>query len=592
MSPPIPSNEPRQSVLPHSGRVDMPLEPVFDRLTRLAAKSLGAPMALICLANGPRQWLKSSFGMARSEVPSDDLLRAHALVDDILVISDLTQNRCFSDKAWVTGHPHVRFYSGISLRTTEGPVLGTLGVMATRPRPGLSPKQTGVLRDLAGVALALIEAHQAAHAPHPVTGLPGRAQFLDDVKEVLGASAKGNAETAVLIIEAATPNQYADLVRTLGHDAADLFEIATANRAGELLPEDVGLYHLATARFGCVLTVDAAGSVAAFVEDLADQLQRPVRSHDIPLATSVGIGVAHFPRDGTDAVSLLRAAATAADEALDNEKSWCAYSPMRDLASRRASYLLRDIGPALANTGQLHLVYQPKVDLRTTRCIGAEALLRWTHPSLGLIGPNEFVRLVERTTLVHALTDWALGAALSQVARWRQAGLDVRVSINVSILDLVDEHFRARLESLLDHHEVRPDWIGIEVTESVLMKDPVRVGRLLDEVRRLGVAIEIDDFGTGQSTLSYLKYIPATHVKIDQLFISRLASDRNDQIMVRSTINLVHELGHLVVAEGTNDTMTIDWLRQHGCDVGQGDAISPPLDAPSFERWLRTRISA
>lgn len=587
MSPPIPSNEPR-----HSELLDTPLEPAFDRLTRLAAKSVGAPMALICLANGPRQWLKSSFGMGRSEVPSDDLLRAQALVDDILVIGDLAQNRRFSDDAWVTGHPHVRFYAGIPLRTAEGLVLGTLGVMDTKPRPGLSPKQTGVLRDLAGVAIALIEAHQAARAPHPPTGLPGRVQFLNDVEEVLGDLAKGNAETAVLVIEAATPNQYADLVRTLGHDAADSFEDATANRARELLPEDTGLYHLSTARFGGVLTADTAGRVAALVEDLAYKLQRPATSYDIPLATSVGIGVAYFPRDGTDAVSLLRAAASAADEALDNEKSWCAYSPMRDLASRRASYLLRDIGPALANKGQLHLVYQPKVDLRTTRCIGAEALLRWTHPSLGLIGPNEFVKLVERTTLVHALTDWALGAALPQVARWRKAGLDVQVSVNVSILDLADERFAARLEALLDHHEVRAGWIDIEVTESALMKDPIQVGRLLDEVRRLGVAIEIDDFGTGQSTLSYLKYIPATYVKIDQLFISRLASDRKDQIMVRSTINLVHELGHLVVAEGTNDTMTIDWLRRHGCDIGQGDAISPPLDAPSFERWLRTRISA
>lgn len=591
MSPPIPGNEPPHSALPHS-ELDRPLEPAFDHLTRLAAKSAGAPMAMICAATGPRQWLKSSFGMAGSEVPGDDLLRAHALVDDILIITDLAQDPRFSDNSWVTAHPHVRFYAGIRLRTAEGLVLGTLGVMAAKPRRGLSPKQREMLRDLAVVAVALIEAHRAARAPRPATGLPGKVQFLDDVKEVLGDSAKGNTETAVLIIEAARPNQYADLVRTLGHHAADSFEMATATRAGELLPEGVGLYHLSSARFGCVLTADTVRPIAAFVEGLAYKLQRPVGSHDIPLATSVGIGVAYFPRDGTDAVGLLRAAASAADEALDNEKSWCAYSPMRDLASRRASYLLRDIGPALASKEQLHLVYQPKVDLRTTRCIGAEALLRWTHPSLGLIGPNEFVRLVERTTLVHALTDWALGTALPQVARWRRAGLDIQVSINVSILDLADERFAARLEALLDHHKVRPDWINIEVTESVLMKDPVRVGRLLDEVRRLGVAIEIDDFGTGQSTLSYLKYIPATYVKIDQLFISRLTSDRNDRIMVRSTINLVHELGHLVVAEGTNDTMTIDWLRQHGCDIGQGDAISPPLDAPSFERWLRTRISA
>jgi EAL domain-containing protein (putative c-di-GMP-specific phosphodiesterase class I) len=259
------------------------------------------------------------------------------------------------------------------------------------------------------------------------------------------------------------------------------------------------------------------------------------------------------------------------------------------VAARRAARLVRDIGPALASEGQLYLVYQPKTDLGTGRCVGAEALLRWTHPALGPIDPNEFVVLIEQTTLIHAVTDWVLGAALPQTARWWMAGLDLRVSINVSMVNLADEHFVARLEELLDRHAVRPDWIDIEVTESALMKNPVEVRHQLDAIGRLGIAIAIDDFGTGQSSLSYLKYIPATYVKIDQLFISRLASDRDDQIMVRSTINLVHELGRLVVAEGIADTASCDWLRQHGCDIGQGDAISPPLVAQSFEQWLRTR---
>lgn len=199
-------------------------------------------------------------------------------------------------------------------------------------------------------------------------------------------------------------------------------------------------------------------------------------------------------------------------------KSWCGSSPTLYPASQRAAHLLRDIGPALAEEGQLHLVYQPKTDLRTDRCKGAEALLRWTHPALGPIGPSEFVELVEQTTLVHALTEGVLGTALAQVASWWAAGLELRISINVSTLDLVDEHFVVRLAELLDRHAVRPEWINIEVTESALIKDPVQVGQQLEAVHRLGVAIEIDDFGTGRSTLSYLKYIPATYVKIDQLF--------------------------------------------------------------------------
>jgi EAL domain-containing protein (putative c-di-GMP-specific phosphodiesterase class I)/GGDEF domain-containing protein len=593
MLPPIPSNEPdRLAALHRLELLDTPPEPAFDRLTRLAARSLGVPMALISLIDEKRQWLKSSFGMTLSEIPRNQSVCAHAIVgDDIFVIGDATQDQRFRDNPLVVGDPHVRFYAGVPLRTADGHALGTLCVLATKPRPGLSLKQAELLRDLAGLTVSLIEAHQAARALHPVTGLPGRIRFLEDTDAFLDDVTRAAREIAVVVIDTATPNQYADLVRTPGHLAADSFEVATGNRISELLPAHTRLYHLSIARFGCVVTADTLGQIGETLDELAYKMQRPVTSRDIPLATSVGIGVAYYPHDGADALDLLSAATSGAQDSRDSEKPWCAYNPKLDRASQRAARLLRDIGPALASEGQLHLVYQPKTDLRTGRCIGAEALLRWTHPSFGPIGPSEFVGLMERTTLVHALTDWALGTALPQVARWRAAGLDLQVSINVSMVDLGDENFVVRLAELLDRHAVRPDWIDIEVTESALMKDPVQVGRQLDAIRRLGVAIAIDDFGTGQSALSYLKYIPATYVKIDQLFISQLASDRDDQIMVRSTINLVHELGRLVVAEGITDKTACEWLRQHGCDIGQGDVISPPLDAPSFEHWLRRRAN-
>jgi EAL domain-containing protein (putative c-di-GMP-specific phosphodiesterase class I)/GGDEF domain-containing protein len=418
--------------------------------------------------------------------------------------------------------------------------------------------------------------------------LQGKFRFLGDVDAVLADPAQAALRKAVLVIDAATPNQFADLIRTLGPAAADAFTSATADRIVELLPARTALYHLSAARFGCIVTSDTVSEIEEGVDDLAYRIQRPVTSHDIPLATSVGIGVAHYPRDGTNALALLQAATSSAHESQDSERPWCAYNPVFDLASARAAHLLRDIGPALAGEGQLYLVYQPEIDLRTGRCICAEALLRWAHPTLGEIGPSEFVALVERTTLVHALTDWALGTALPQVARWRTAGLDLVISINISMLDLADKHFAARLAELLARHAVRPAWISIEVTESALMKDPVQVGRQLDAIRRLGVALAIDDFGTGRSALSYLKYIPATFVKIDRLFINGLVNDKDDQIMVRSTIDLVHELGCLAVAEGIPDRMTRDWLRRHGCDIGQGEVISLPLEAPDFEQWLRT----
>ncbi|WP_051334446.1 GGDEF domain-containing phosphodiesterase [Bradyrhizobium sp. Ai1a-2] len=431
-----------------------------------------------------------------------------------------------------------------------------------------------------------LRARQAAEHPHSVGRLPDRARFLGDIDVFIGDPQRVDGQIAVVVIDAATPNQHDELTRTLGPDAADLFDEAAAAAIGACLPTNARLYSLSAARFG-VLQVDTADRIETFLNKLAYGIRgwEPI-GPTMPAATSVGIGVACYPHHGGDVAELLQAAIAGARSSLESGKPWCPYSPVVDRASHRAAHLLRDIGPALAGQEQLHLVYQPKTDLSTGRCIGAEALLRWDHPTLGSIPPGDFVPLVERTTLVHAMTNWTLQSALSQVARWRAAGLDPLISINVSMRDVGDDRFVARLAELLERHAVQPGWINIEVTESALMKDPVRVGRHLDEVRRLGVGIEIDDYGTGQSGLSYLKYIPATFVKIDQLFVSQLASDRNDQIIVRSTIDLVHDLGCQVVAEGIRDGDSLAWLREHGCDIGQGNAISPPLDPASFEQFV------
>ena len=430
MLPPIPSNEPeRVAALHRLELLDTQPEAAFDRLTRLTATALGVPIALISLIDEERQWFKSRFGLSLREIPRNDSFCAHAIVgDDMLVVGDATQDQRFRDSPLVVGGPHVRFYAGVPLRTADGLALGTLCILDSKPRPGLSLEQAEMLRDLAALTVALIEPSQAPGAFDHVTSLPDRFRFLKDINVLLDDPARVAPETAVLVIDAATPNQYADIVHGLGRRAADSFEVATASRIGELLPQKTRLYHLSTARFGCLVTADVAGQIGELLDGLAFKIQRPVTSHDIPLATSVGIGVAYYPQNGANALELLRAATSAARESQDSMKSWYAYSRTLDLASQRRARLLRDFGPALASEGQLHLVYQPKTDLRTGRCIGAEAHLRWTHPSLGPIGPSEFVGLIERTTLVHALTERVLGAALPQVARWRAAGLELRIS--------------------------------------------------------------------------------------------------------------------------------------------------------------------
>jgi EAL domain-containing protein (putative c-di-GMP-specific phosphodiesterase class I)/GGDEF domain-containing protein len=589
MRPPLPSNEPdRLASLRRLELLDTPPEPAFDRLTRLAATLLDVPIALISFIDEKRQWLKSRVGSTLTEIPRDQSFCAHAIAaEDMLVVGDATQDPRFSAGPLVVGDPHVRFYAGVPLRTRDGLALGALSVLDSTPRAGLSQKQAEALRDLAVQAMALIESRHLVGEVHPASGLPNRFRFVKDIGDAIAKT----PAIAIVVIDTATPNQYADLERTLGEGEAASFEAASATRITERLPARTGLYHLSSARFGCLLDAGSPSQAQNVLDGLAYHLRRPGGRREIPFATSIGIGAAYYPHDGADAAELVRSATSGAQASLTGKKPWCAYSPVFDLASRRRSHLLRDIGPALASDGQLRLVYQPKTDLRTSRCIGAEALMRWTHPTLGEIPPSEAIPLIEQTALVHALTDWELGTALPEVARLRAAGLDVPISVNVSVLGLEDEQFVARLTTLLDHHGIRPEWIDIEVTESALMKDPVRISRRLNDVRSMGVTIGIDDFGVGYSTLSYLKYIPATHVKIDQLFVTRLIGNKDDQAIVLSTVNLAHELGLLVIAEGIEDGEVYSWLREHGCDIGQGNAISPPLEMARFERWVRAQTA-
>lgn len=416
-----------------------------------------------------------------------------------------------------------------------------------------------------------------------------RFDLLNHIDAVIGDLPHGSLQVAILVIVAATPNQYEELARVLGQATADLFEDASAKAIAACLPAHAKLYRLSAARFGCVLQADTPSHVGEILDELAHRIRHPeAAGSSMPFATSVGIGVASYPHHASNAAELLRAAISGAHESLYGGAPWRPYCPEADRTSLRAAHLLRDVVPALAGRDQFRLVYQPKAELSTGRCIGAEALLRWSHPTFGPIPPDEFVPLMERTVLMNAMTDWALGTAFSQIAHWQAAGLDPQISINVSMQDLLDDRFAARLSSMLEDHAARPDWVHIEVTESTLMTDPVRVGHQLDEIRRLGIAIEIDDYGTGQSGLSYLRSIPANYVKIDQSFVSRLASDSTDQIIVRSTIDLAHDLGLRVVAEGIRDEAALDWLREHGCDIGQGNLLSPPLEAQDFEQFLRT----
>jgi EAL domain-containing protein (putative c-di-GMP-specific phosphodiesterase class I) len=300
-------------------------------------------------------------------------------------------------------------------------------------------------------------------------------------------------------------------------------------------------------------------------------------------------GVAPFVLGETSPLDVLRLAQGAAQDARASARPFHVHSAQRDTASRRSYTLLSDFEAALQATSQLNLVYQPRVDLVSGRCIGAEALMRWTHPTLGPIAPGEFIPLVERMALATPMTAWVLETAARQMARWRDAGLDLTLSVNISSANLHEPDFAGDVKAALTRHGVSPGSLELEVTETAVMSDAELALRQLRELADAGIRLAIDDFGTGYSSLSYLQRLPVQVVKIDRSFVSDLDSDPRQLSLVTMMIAMAKHLGQRVVAEGVETEEVLARLRSAGCDEVQGYLLARPMPAAQFEAWIAQR---
>jgi len=268
-------------------------------------------------------------------------------------------------------------------------------------------------------------------------------------------------------------------------------------------------------------------------------------------------------------------------------RGYALYKPAQDQHSPERLALVGELRDAIER-GALALHYQPQVDLATGRVTGVEALVRWPHPAQGLIPPDRFIPLAERTGVIAPLTDWVLGEAIRQCRAWQRAGRLLAVSVNLSMWNLHDLALPDRVAALLREHGVSPAWLRLELTESALMADPERALAVVARLSGLGVGLAVDDFGSGYSSLAYLKTLPVDELKIDKGFVREMATDATDAAIVASTVALGHALGLRVVAEGIEDRATWDLLVEMGCDVAQGYYMSRPLPATDLQHWVRT----
>ncbi|MCB2108770.1 MAG: sensor domain-containing phosphodiesterase [Rhodobacteraceae bacterium] len=585
--PPIPANEnERLAALRRFEIVDTPPEKTFDDIARFTAKLFKTPIPLLSLIEEDRQWYKARVGYPDSETPREVSFCAHAInQDDIFEIPDATADPRFRTNSLVIDGPRVRYYAGMPLRTSDGHALGTLSVVDRIARRPLSEPERILLKDLAAIVMTRIELRKAIGHIAPVTGLFNRFSLTESIDTYIAAESERQRHIALVVIDVATMQEYEHLTRVLGHGYADAFEKVAAERLQASLPNSVKIFHISESRFGCVLNEPSQNQLNQLIERLSSVIAVPTLCRNIPVTTRGTIGIAEYPRDGESGQELLRRAIGALYDASGRGEMWSRYDSVHDQKTQRSFQILQDLRVALKTNDQLSVHYQPKIGLRTGLCAGAEALVRWTHPKLGPISPGEFVPLAERTSSMFALTAYVLNQTLRQMATWQRKGIDLPIAINVSMADLQQEGFSKAVAQLIGEYGVNPANLEIEITESAVMSDQDVAFRHLEEIRKLGVRILIDDFGTGQSALSYLKYIPASIIKIDQIFVKTLAVDAKDQRMVQSTITLAHDLGYEVVAEGIESTEIGEWLAAAGCDMGQGFALSRPLPADAFEAW-------
>ncbi|MDQ2075347.1 GGDEF domain-containing phosphodiesterase [Marinimicrobium sp. ABcell2] len=423
--------------------------------------------------------------------------------------------------------------------------------------------------------------YQANH--DALTHLPNRSKLYREVERWL-AQRSDRQLGALLIIDL---DRFKEINDTLGHQVGDYLLRLIGPRLESEMADIPGV----VARLGgdefAVFMPEVANSRQALVfgHRVLDALRNEfdVDGYSIEISASIGISVC--PTQARDVSTMMRYADVAMYQAKTEMCGAALYDPEKDPHSPKRLSMMVELRKAIRDD-QLSLYYQPKIDLQERRCYGFEALLRWNHPELGFVSPGEFIPIVEMTNLIHPMTHWVLEQSIRQCRQWHDQGLSVSVAVNLSARNLMDETMPRQVEKLLEQYQLPASALELEITESSIMNDPARAMKVLEWLHELGVSLSIDDFGTGYSSLAYLKRLPVQTLKIDYSFVRHMLDDEQDEIIVNSTIQLAHNLGLSVVAEGVECEELLERLSAMGCDRAQGYHIARPLAPDQLQQWI------
>jgi diguanylate cyclase (GGDEF)-like protein/PAS domain S-box-containing protein len=517
------------------------------------------------------------FGYSESEV----IGRPLGLIVMAGQCDDLSE---FTRSAWRVG----------ARKATAGQPIGTVGrrkdgsrfpieVETTQMRIGGRTLEIDSIRDVSE-RQAYTEAlgHQALH--DALTGLPNRILFADRISHAVASAERAGEPRSVLVMDLDGFKQVND---TFGHDRGDTLLMEIAKRLSGSLRETDTVARLGGDEFAILL--DGAGDLPAAVTaawKIQQACETPFVIADDVVRVSTSIGIALFPEHGRTTADLLHRADLAMYDAKRAGTSYAVFDAQHEKQMAHSLALLADLRDCVGRD-ELVVHYQPLIDLATCQTTGVEALVRWRHPKQGLLQPGSFLPQAERTPLITPLTRWVLNDALRQQRAWRAEGIDLTMAVNIAARTLKPNgDLPDTVVELTDIWDSPPGRLTLELTEGTLI-EPAAPG-VLARLHDMGGKVSIDDFGTGYSSLAYLQNLPVDQLKIDQSFVRNLATEKGDAVIVRSTIDLAHNLGMTVVAEGVEDEHTLDILTQYGCDSAQGYLFSRPLTAEELTPWLTT----
>jgi len=419
----------------------------------------------------------------------------------------------------------------------------------------------------------------------PLTDLPNRRLFHDRLQQAILGAHREKREVAVLLMDL---DRFKEVNDTLGHHYGDELLKQVSARLHGLLREFDTVARLGGDEFAVLMmpSTDEAGATLT-AEKILHAVRQPYTLGEVRFEIGASVGIALFPEHGEDSSTLLRCADVAMYAAKGHGGGYAVYGPEHDHHSTERLTLMGDLNHAIEH-GELVLHYQPLISAATRKLSSAEALVRWNHPTRGFLMPDDFIPLAEKTGAITPMTLWVLEEAIRQGSLWRAAGMDLPVAVNVSATSLHYQPLAEKIGELLQRYDLPSNRLKLEITESAIMSDPGYAMKVLSRLSEMGLSLAIDDFGTGYSSLAYLSRLPVKCIKIDKSFVIGMSRNMDDEIIVRSTIDLSHNLRLKVTAEGVEEIESWDKLAGFGCDTAQGYYISHPLAAAEFAAWAST----